>query len=227
MENLQKRYSLHIHSKYSFDSLMEPKKILLLAKKRGIECISITDHNTMKAYKNRDWMKVPNVEVIPGMEINTNMGDLVALQIQEEIKSRNFEEVIDEIHSQGGIAILPHPYKGHKNVSDIAKKVDAIEIWNGHCNPNLNQKALELALLLGKPQVVGSDAHTYSEIGNAVMVCDSLLDSTKTFFVRYPSRIEIEKSNIIGHLKRGRVWNIPLCVVRLLKTPWRRRGERI
>ncbi|MFX0204875.1 MAG: PHP domain-containing protein, partial [Candidatus Hodarchaeota archaeon] len=39
---------LHVHSKYSFDSLMEPKTIIKVAGKKGLDCVAVTDHNTIK-----------------------------------------------------------------------------------------------------------------------------------------------------------------------------------
>lgn len=36
----------HIHTKYSFDSLLCPKKIINLAWKKGIDYVFITNHNT-------------------------------------------------------------------------------------------------------------------------------------------------------------------------------------
>ena len=41
-------FELHIHSKYSFDSLMSLESIIKEAKLRGLDGIAITDHNTIK-----------------------------------------------------------------------------------------------------------------------------------------------------------------------------------
>ena len=42
------KYDLHIHSKYSYNGILEPKDILKIAIKRGSDGIAITDHNTVK-----------------------------------------------------------------------------------------------------------------------------------------------------------------------------------
>ena len=41
------KYDLHIHSNRS-DGLFDPIQVLDLAKQRGLECVSLTDHDTMK-----------------------------------------------------------------------------------------------------------------------------------------------------------------------------------
>lgn len=41
-------FDFHIHSKFSYDSLLSPKRILRIAKKRGLDGIAITDHNTIR-----------------------------------------------------------------------------------------------------------------------------------------------------------------------------------
>lgn len=62
---------LHCHSKYS-DGSCTPKQIILYARRIGLDCISITDHDTMKgvneAYEiGRDY----GIKVISGVECTT------------------------------------------------------------------------------------------------------------------------------------------------------------
>lgn len=42
------KHDLHIHSKYSSDGVLEPKGIVKIAIKRGLNGIAIPDHNTIK-----------------------------------------------------------------------------------------------------------------------------------------------------------------------------------
>ena len=44
----QNETDLHIHSKYSYDGILEPKDIVKIAIKKGLDGIAITDHNTVK-----------------------------------------------------------------------------------------------------------------------------------------------------------------------------------
>ena len=123
---------LHIHSKYSFDSLLSPRTILKVAKKRGLTGIAVTDHNTIRgALEVRRINKDPDFAIIIGSEIITDIGDIIGLCINEEIKSCNSIEVVEEIKDQGGFAILPHPFRGHNLNQHIIEQFDAIEVFNG------------------------------------------------------------------------------------------------
>ena len=160
-------FDFHIHSKFSYDSLLSPKRIVRVAKKRGLDGIAITDHDTIKgaleASKFND-----SIYVIIGSEIRTEKGDVIGLFLNEEITSKYFDEVVDEIKSQGGLVVLPHPYK--KNMMDIPNelldKVDLIEVLNGRLSPELNHKAQILARNNNIPIIGGSDAHISTSIGS-------------------------------------------------------------
>lgn len=126
-----------------------------------------------------------------------------------------YQKLVQILKSNNYDVFLPVGLKSYV----MASKVDLIEVWNGHSTLEENQKALELVERLEKPSVIGSDAHLYSELGNAIMVYNSLFDFDKIFYTN-PSKIyQIELSNLIGHLKTGRVWNIPLVAIRLFWRP--------
>ena len=42
------KLDLHIHSKYSFDSLLSVEKIIKTAEKKKLDGIAICDHNSLK-----------------------------------------------------------------------------------------------------------------------------------------------------------------------------------
>lgn len=130
--------------------------------------IAITDHDTIKgALEAKNINNDPNFVVIVGCEILTNIGDIIGLFLNKEIKSRDYELVIKEIKDQDGIVVLPHPYRGHELNSKLIENVDIIEVFNSRNNENENRKALKLAEKYNKPIVAGSDAHFSVEIGNA------------------------------------------------------------
>lgn len=156
----------HIHSKYSYDSILSPTVILKVAKKQGLNCIAVTDHDTIKGgIKTQNLNTDKDFLVIVGCEVQTEIGDLIGLNLNEEITSKNSIEVIEEIKSQGGYVILPHPYRGHKLNEYLIEKSDVIEVFNGRSTSEQNIKALELAKKYRKPFIAGSDAHFASEIG--------------------------------------------------------------
>ena len=161
----------HVHSKYSLDSILDPRKIIKVARRKGLNGIAVTDHDTIKggleafeiAKSEKDFV------VIIGAEIRTNIGDVIGLFLSQEIQSREFSKVINEIKKQGGLVILPHPYRTFAGMipSQVVTAVDIIESFNARVkNNSLNLKAQELAMKFRKPMVGGSDAHFAHEIGN-------------------------------------------------------------
>lgn len=164
---------LHTHSRHSYDSFTRAKDIVRLAKRRGLTGVAVTDHNTiagaLEAKKSNDDC---GFEVIIGSEIATDAGDIIGLYLSREIRSRNVECVIEEIHDQGGLAMLPHPFRAGRSKEDLAWKVDAIEVFNSREGGASNTKARELALRLAKPSVCGSDAHFGFEVGSCRLLVE-------------------------------------------------------
>lgn len=164
-------YDLHIHSIYSKDSFLKPANILRIAKTKGLSGIAVTDHHSIKGgittlKLNND----KNFHVIVGSEIKTEYGDIIGLFLHDDIKSRLFIEVIDEIKDQDGLTILAHPYrKGRIAPNDLIAKIDYIEVFNARSKNSSNKMALNLAKLFKKPITAGSDAHMGFEIGRGRM----------------------------------------------------------
>lgn len=173
------KYDLHIHSKYSSDGVLEPEKIVKTAVKRGLDGIAITDHNTIKGglkakkYENEDFT------VIVGSEISTERGEIIGLFLEEEIKSKDVQDVISKIKEQNGIIILPHPFDEVRHsafhpAEEDAKSIDCIEGFNSRCVfQKYNNKAVEFAMTHNLTITAGSDAHFGWEIGNAFILAES------------------------------------------------------
>lgn len=160
---------LHIHTKYSPDSFLEPKTVIKLALKRGLSAIAITDHNTIKGslVTMREASSVKDLMIISGIEVKTDVGDVIGLYVQDEIKPGDFHMVVEEIRHQDGLVILPHPYDRHKGaVEELVGYVDVVEGLNGRSSQDKNAKALRLASDLDIPAIAGSDAHFFFEIGH-------------------------------------------------------------
>lgn len=159
------RFDLHVHSKFSRDCLLEPKHIVSVAKRRGIHGIAITDHDV-----SRPFLRIvsKNVIIIRGSEVKTEVGDITGLFLAEGIKSNTSFRVIDEIKDQGGLVVLPHPFKGHTLLSKIIEDVDAIEGFNARVPLRENERAIELCLKRKKPMIAGSDAHFMFEVGRGL-----------------------------------------------------------
>lgn len=163
---------LHIHSNYSFDSLMSPARIVRTSKLRDLSVISVTDHNNMNIYANEFSAENRNrifekygVRIIPGVEVKTDCGDVIGLFLEKEVSGSEFDDVVDQIQEQEGLVVLPHPYHRDADPANLVQDVDLIECINGRCKSEKNDQAIELAEETDLPVIGGSDAHMYWEIG--------------------------------------------------------------
>ncbi|MBI2085077.1 MAG: PHP domain-containing protein [Candidatus Aenigmarchaeota archaeon] len=164
------KIDLHIHTKYSADCDTEPKKIAKLELSNGIDCIAVTDHNSTSSFND---FKNSGIKLIKGEEVSTDRGHLIGLFLEDGIKSREFFAACDEIQAQGGISILPHPCRSHKDVESLVEPVDMVEIFNSRTSISGNEKADIIAEKHNKTKVCGSDAHFVSELGRAVVDVDT------------------------------------------------------
>jgi hypothetical protein len=153
--------------KYSFDSFLEPRTIVKIALKQGLSIIAVTDHNTVKGglIAMKEALATKNLTVIPGVEVKTNLGDVIGLFVQNEIETRDFHEVVNAIRDQDGLVILPHPFKGHKELENLIGCADAGEALNGRTSKTKNAQALQILRKTCKPIIASSDAHFAFEIG--------------------------------------------------------------
>jgi predicted metal-dependent phosphoesterase TrpH len=167
------RYDLHLHSRYSPDGTLGVADIVRIARKRGLDGIAITDHDTIRGGLEAVKLKPEGIDVICGCEVNTDRGDVIGLFLTEEIKSRGHVAVIEEIHAQGGVAIVPHPFDSIRGsafwLSDRdASLIDAVEVINARCVfRRSNSAADRYADRYTIAKTGGSDAHFGAEIGNA------------------------------------------------------------
>jgi len=173
-----KKYDLHIHSFYSNCSFMSPAKIISIAKKRKLDGIAVTDHNTIKGgLEAKRLNKDKNFEVIIGSEIKTKVGEIIGYYLKKEIKSRNPKEVIKEIHKQGGFAVFAHPF-AHGLLRKCAKidfkhlkNLDGAEIHNARNMFHWENRYAKIASeKYNLAKTGGSDAHLYHEIGRGYTI---------------------------------------------------------
>ena len=219
----------HTHTHHSYDSLMKPRKIIRIAKARGLDGIVTCDHNTIKggveAQKVND---DKDFTVIVGAEIATDVGDIIGIFLTKEIESRKFHKVVKEIKQQGGKVILSHPFKSHDLSKIDFSKIDFIEGYNARLNKKLNQKARKLANKYNKPIVAGSDSHLYGEIANCKTVVENLktikpikckYKQSKQIFITFSQYIKAwKKKNVIVLISATKIL-LKYFVLQYLKSP--------
>jgi len=157
---------LHMHSRHSQDSLTRPERIVERALLLGLGAIAVTDHNSWEGARAAARIARGRLIVIPGAEIKTTRGDLLALFVDEEIDTRDWGTAVDEIHAKGGIAVVPHPADSPRLTREDIALADGVEAFNSTCSADSNARAAELVRALGKPGFASSDAHMSVEIGN-------------------------------------------------------------
>jgi predicted metal-dependent phosphoesterase TrpH len=179
---MQIKADLHVHTTYSKDSLITPRDLVYYAKKRGLNAVAVTDHNQLEgAYKIAEQT---DFLIIPGVEISSSDGHIVALNVKELIP-RGFSavETVERIHMAGGVAIACHPYVYFKGClrDKICESFDAIEVINARAFPFKNsvEKAQGTADRLGLPGVGGTDAHYGPQIGYSYTVIEAVEASSE------------------------------------------------
>jgi len=177
------KIDLHIHTKYSIDSVSEPEMIMKYAIRKGMNGVAVTDHDNSNGWE--DMTNAGNkfrMKVVLGEEIKVKWEgkkfEVMGLFLNERIRSRELYEVLDQIKSQDGIVCLPHPfdiYKGMRGFAErLVKLVDAVEVFNARCfSLSHNKKAFNFAEKHDLGMTAGSDAHTEQEVGNAYVVANA------------------------------------------------------
>lgn len=174
---------LQLHSDLG-DGLASPEEILDAAERAGIDVIALTDHDDIRgAFALRDIAarRASAVGVIPGIEVTTRSGHLLALFVESEIPMfRPLAETIAAIHAQGGLAVVPHPLSyltfsiGERGLRGLAELgdpsfVDGIELLNPSYagRVRVRRAAWLNAHVLRVAETGSSDAHHAELVGTA------------------------------------------------------------
>ncbi len=166
---------LHVHTCFSSDSISTPEKVVKRCLEIGIDCLAITDHNTISGAL--EVKRIAPFTVIVGEEMLTTSGEIIGLFLTEEIPRRlSPEETVARIKAQGGLACVPHPcdrFRPHSRLrrhalEKILPDIDLIEVFNSRTLLLRDSaRAFNLAQSHGLPGTVGSDAHVIKEIGRS------------------------------------------------------------
>ena len=173
------KLDLHIHSQYSEDGIGSPKEIIKILQKRGLHGMAITDHNNVEGGLQAKKVAPKDFVVIPGAEISTNKGHIIALDIKENIKKNlSVEETIDNIIDVGGIPTVPHLFRSMSGIKisklkEIHKKIPAIEVFNSCSDLVSNLKTIKIAKKFNLGGIGGSDSHIPEYAGYAYTTVNS------------------------------------------------------
>jgi predicted metal-dependent phosphoesterase TrpH len=173
----------HCHTYVSNDSLARPADLVAAARRKGIDRVVITDHNSIVGA--REAQAIAPELIIVGEEIMTVKGEILAAYVQEEIPpGLSPQETIQRLKDQGAFISVSHPFdelrKGGWRESDLLEIlpfVDAIEVYNSRCMlPRFNRRAGLFAKKHNIAGTVGSDAHAAFEVGRSFMSLEYFSD---------------------------------------------------
>jgi len=190
---------LHTHSEGSYDG-KEPVDLMvehINDEEVDLDGFAVTDHDEIKESLEATKMAENcEVVVIPGVEVSTENGHLLAIGVTEKPeKGRKFMETVAEIRKMGGAAVVPHPFQKtrHGVSKSRIKDIDAVEAFNAWLFTGFqNRRARKFAERNGYPKVSGSDAHSLGMIGRAYT--EIKVDKP---------RDEIEAQDIVEALRNG------------------------
>jgi len=190
------KLDLHIHSMYSEDANGSAKEIKKFLQKKGLHGMAITDHNAIKGGKIAQKVTSSDFIVIPGVEISTSDGHLLAYNISKEItKNLSVEETVEKVLDDGGLPIVPHLYRNMSGIKEqklkpLVSKISAIEVYNSCSLPKTNLKTAEIARKYNLGGTGGSDSHEPAYAGNAY----TLVNTTDFHIDTILSEIEKKKT---------------------------------
>lgn len=172
---------LHIHSTYSHDGTATVPAILDYVKHQtDLDVIAITDHDAIRgALEAMELAPRYGLEVVPGLEVSTADGHLLALFVTELVpRDMSLLDTVICVGEMGGLCVAPHPcgrWQGCLNERAIRAALadqeaqDAlvgIESYNASLlQLRDNRRSAALADHLQLSQIGNSDAHLLSMIG--------------------------------------------------------------
>jgi predicted metal-dependent phosphoesterase TrpH len=200
---------LHVHSHFS-DGEESLENVVETLKRAGMQFVAVSDHaevfnddrvaeyvSLCAALSSSEFL------VIPGLEFALQGGyiHILGYGINQRIRFKAMDELVDGIHAAGGIAVLAHPPVGCTNmIGSIKTKLDGVEVWNIRYD-GVHAPRAESFQLLRRLRTVntdiaafcGVDLHeaaqaerpVYVEV-NAAMDGHSVIDALRTrpFFLR-------------------------------------------
>ena len=173
------RVEFHCHTNASKDSLTSPRELVETCRRKGIDRVVVTDHNSIVGALAAQALDPERV--IVGEEIMTTKGEILAAFVTEEIPARlTPQDTIRRLREQGAFISVSHPFDHFRSggwkepdLLEILPLVDAIEVYNSRCFlPQFNWEARQFAEKHNMAGTVGSDAHAAFELGRSLLLLE-------------------------------------------------------
>ncbi len=176
------KVDLHTHSIISHDGGITKNQYIRLLDKGILDCIAITDHNETSFA--RAMHKELGERIVVGEEIKSTDGDIIGLFLKKTIPpGLSASETASEIHKDGGVVYVPHPFETIRDslqedkLMEIIEQVDIIEVFNGRgVWRGQPDKAAEVAFTHKAAMASSSDAHCLPGIRSAYSLVEKFPD---------------------------------------------------
>jgi predicted metal-dependent phosphoesterase TrpH len=182
-----------------FDCGVTIEDQLYLAYEKKIDALFITNHNTLKGYKQmveyRDnHEKLSRIKIYPAEEITINTkGHILAYGIYETIKpGMDIDETLDAIKKQNAVSCAAHPFAVSNGIREKAIKCDMIETFNSN---NIDHYSNIVAEKFSSDNhmisIAGSDSHVLTTFGRCInsIEAENKLDSILQEMLKRKSKI--------------------------------------
>jgi predicted metal-dependent phosphoesterase TrpH len=198
---------LHTHTHYSRDCLISPERYVSRCLELGINCVAVTDHNSIEGALAVQ--RLAPFKVIVAEEIKTTDGELTGFFLKEAIpRGLTPEETIERVKAQEGLVSLPHPFDRIRREplrararERILSRLDVIEVFNSRTSLlRDSERARRLAAELGLPMTAGSDAHCAGELGTAYVEMPDFEGPQEFLEALRQGRIVGQRANPLVHL---------------------------
>ncbi len=196
--NRDYKIDLHTHSILSHDGGITKQQYIDILGSGILDYIAITDHN--ETGFARILQKELGDKIIVGEEIKTTDGEIIGLFLTKTIApGLSAKNTIDEIHSDGGVVYIPHPFESSRHsmqdeiIGELLKEIDIIEVFNGR------------GILRGKSQL----AMRTADFGNKAVAASSDAHCRRGMGITYSKIFDIpEKNSLTDLLKSGTLQKI-------------------
>lgn len=188
----------HVHTAQgSSDSSLQITDLVCRARSLNV-AVTLTEHNrAWDRFQLADLREESGLLLVSGMEVTTDLGHIVVIGLEQYYpgirSARKLREVCSDL---GAFMIVAHPFRhllertpGSSEESfamgpdeaaermEVFGLVDAIEVGNGGTVLAENAFAYQVASILNKPMVGGSDAHSTNGFASFTTGFDDVLAS--------------------------------------------------
>jgi len=174
---------MHIHSIASDGTASAAEILDYVERRTDLDVVAVADHERIEGAVECQRLareRGSQIEVVVAEEVTTRSGHLLGVFLQARLRrGQRLETTVAEIHEQGGLAIVPHPFsaftKGMRMhaIMRIHLSADPLVYWDAleGYNPSTAGRygraaTIRLASELDIPIVGNSDAHTLDTIGD-------------------------------------------------------------